>query len=251
MQAKLFYKPELDALRFFAFLAVLIHHTFPWTPSSYPASLPRFLTGVLAATARAGGYGVDLFFCLSAYLITSLLIREVNASGRLAVAAFWIRRSLRIWPLYFAFVLAAFIAGRFSMSPRLPRGIPPCVPVLRRKLGVRAARPPRFHRQPVVECLCRRAVLPSVAGRVVHREVETRGVRRLGDAGLRSLHASLARGPRSRSRCHLVQHPRPPRPHRRRNSPRHRAGPAPVAASGSVARCRGGGIGGHSIRLPV
>ena len=121
MQAKLFYKPELDALRFFAFLAVLIHHTFPWTPSSYPASLPRFLTGVLAATARAGGYGVDLFFCLSAYLITCLLIREVNASGRLAVAAFWIRRSLRIWPLYFAFVLAAFIAGRFSMSPRLPK----------------------------------------------------------------------------------------------------------------------------------
>jgi peptidoglycan/LPS O-acetylase OafA/YrhL len=116
-----FYKPELDALRFFAFLAVLIHHTWPWTASGYPVTLQPSLSGVLAAAARAGGYGVDLFFCLSAYLITSLLIREVSFSGRLNVVAFWIRRALRIWPLYFAFVAAAFAAGRWSESPRLPR----------------------------------------------------------------------------------------------------------------------------------
>jgi peptidoglycan/LPS O-acetylase OafA/YrhL len=59
----------------------------------------------------AGQFGVDLFFCLSAYLITELLMREKAATGRVDVSAFYIRRALRIWPLYFAFLAASYLVG--------------------------------------------------------------------------------------------------------------------------------------------
>ena len=55
-----------------------------------------------------GGYGVQLFFILSGYLITTLLLREEARYGRVALRAFWIRRILRIWPLYYLIVLIGF-----------------------------------------------------------------------------------------------------------------------------------------------
>jgi peptidoglycan/LPS O-acetylase OafA/YrhL len=100
-----FYRPELDCLRFFAFLAVFVHHSIPKTPDFFIAHhLPPWLSNV----GQGGAYGVDLFFCLSAFLITELLLREKDQVGHLNVKAFYIRRMLRIWPLYFAFVLFAF-----------------------------------------------------------------------------------------------------------------------------------------------
>jgi peptidoglycan/LPS O-acetylase OafA/YrhL len=100
-----FYRPELDCLRFFAFLAVFVHHTIPRSSEFY---LAHHLPTALSNLAEAGAFGVDLFFCLSAYLITELLLREKEQVGHLDVKAFYIRRILRIWPLYFAFVLFAF-----------------------------------------------------------------------------------------------------------------------------------------------
>ena len=47
-------------------------------------------------------YWVRSVFALSAYLITAILLKEIRASGRIDVKAFYIRRILRIWPLYFA-----------------------------------------------------------------------------------------------------------------------------------------------------
>ncbi len=107
MQAKKnsFYRPELDCLRFFAFFVVFLHHSIPKTPDFFLAHhLPAWLSNI----GQAGAYGVDLFFCLSAYLITELLLREKDQVGHLNVKAFYIRRMLRIWPLYFSFVLFAF-----------------------------------------------------------------------------------------------------------------------------------------------
>jgi len=63
----------------------------------------------------AGALGVDLFFVLSSFLITSLLLREKDQRGTVAVRAFWVRRILRIWPLYFAFVT---VVGLFEGLPR-------------------------------------------------------------------------------------------------------------------------------------
>lgn len=103
--AKSFYRPELDCLRFFAFLAVFVHHTMPRPIEFYVAHhLPTRLSNI----AYAGAFGVDLFFCLSAFLITELLLREKEQVGYLNVRSFYIRRILRIWPLYFVFVLFAF-----------------------------------------------------------------------------------------------------------------------------------------------
>jgi peptidoglycan/LPS O-acetylase OafA/YrhL len=100
-----YYRPELDCLRFFAFFAVFVHHSMPTSRQFYVAHhLPTALSNV----SYAGAFGVDLFFCLSAYLITELLLREKEQIGYLNVKSFYIRRILRIWPLYFAFVLFAF-----------------------------------------------------------------------------------------------------------------------------------------------
>lgn len=65
-----------------------------------------------------GNYGVQLFFFLSAFLITELLTREEDKFGKINVKSFYIRRILRIWPLYFTFffgmVLLTSTTGHFG-----------------------------------------------------------------------------------------------------------------------------------------
>ena len=97
-----FYRPELDVLRFGAFCLVFIHHGFPLRTAEYVGwGVPSTLAALLASGARAGALGVDLFFALSAYLITELLLREQRARGSFDIRAFYTRRILRIWPLYY------------------------------------------------------------------------------------------------------------------------------------------------------
>ena len=86
-----FYRPELDVLRFFAFLGVFIFHAAPRTLDFYDrAGYPHWLSSLLIPTFGAGAYGVDLFFALSAYLITSLLLRERAATGALDLRGFYL-----------------------------------------------------------------------------------------------------------------------------------------------------------------
>jgi peptidoglycan/LPS O-acetylase OafA/YrhL len=116
-----FYAPELDALRFFAFFGVFIFHAAPRSMEFYAtAGFPYWLSTFLISTFGAGAYGVDLFFALSAYLITSLLLRERAAAGSLDLRGFYIRRILRIWPLYLGFVAFAAIAARLLPGQNLP-----------------------------------------------------------------------------------------------------------------------------------
>ncbi len=86
------YFPSLDGLRCLAILPVVWHH-----------STTRPLDGVLGR----GPLGVDLFFAVSGFLITTLLLHE-RRRGRVSLGGFWIRRSLRIFPLYYL-VLGAFV----------------------------------------------------------------------------------------------------------------------------------------------
>jgi peptidoglycan/LPS O-acetylase OafA/YrhL len=105
-----FYHPELDALRFFAFLMVFFHHAFPRDPAFWTKlSVPSLLATMLAGIGATGAFGVSLFFVLSSYLITELLLREKDLIGTLDVRSFYIRRMLRIWPLYFAFLALAVL----------------------------------------------------------------------------------------------------------------------------------------------
>ena len=110
-----FYCPELDALRFVAFFLVFCHHAFIAAVIDKVPTLPK-AEQVLSWVALGGGFGVDLFFILSAYLITELLLREKSITGKVDVGGFYIRRILRIWPLYFAFVAFCFILPTFTPS---------------------------------------------------------------------------------------------------------------------------------------
>lgn len=102
-----YYRPELDALRFFAFLSVFSFHRMDYVPTDPVRDLWLFRLGSI------GSFGVPVFFLLSAYLITDLLLRERAKTGRIHIQAFYMRRILRIWPLYFAAFLGLGILGYF------------------------------------------------------------------------------------------------------------------------------------------
>jgi peptidoglycan/LPS O-acetylase OafA/YrhL len=95
------YIPELDGLRAIAVWAVLIHHLFygwPVDPHAFD-SIPSGVQKIL----DHGWLGVDLFFVLSGFLITGILLDSRNTPRYFQV--FYGRRALRILPLYFAVVL--------------------------------------------------------------------------------------------------------------------------------------------------
>jgi peptidoglycan/LPS O-acetylase OafA/YrhL len=102
--AERFYRPELDVLRLVAFLMVwCAHATF-----AFHGLLPL---RILALINGAGSLGVPVFFFLSAYLITELLRRERAFAGRVKLPSFYMRRILRIWPLYFGILTVYGLLG--------------------------------------------------------------------------------------------------------------------------------------------
>src|SRR5436190_10849402 len=97
---RLQYLPGLNALRFFAAFFVVISHA---GISLYKLGLQD--PGTLVFLNR-GGDAVDFFFTLSGFLITYLLIVELNKTGTVSIKQFYLRRIYRIWPLYFLIVVA-------------------------------------------------------------------------------------------------------------------------------------------------
>jgi peptidoglycan/LPS O-acetylase OafA/YrhL len=97
MEVNRYYKPELDVLRFCAFLFVFFVHRLDLAP----VDVDKYYWGY--HLSLLGNYGVPLFFFLSSFLITELLGREEVHFGKINVKSFYIRRILRIWPLYFSF----------------------------------------------------------------------------------------------------------------------------------------------------
>jgi peptidoglycan/LPS O-acetylase OafA/YrhL len=100
-----FYRPGLDILRALAFLLVFVAHGLV-SELDKPTQL--------GAIGRAGEFGVCVFFFLSSYLITELLLREKRETHTIHIPAFYVRRILRIWPLYFAMIGGAWFYGLFS-----------------------------------------------------------------------------------------------------------------------------------------
>lgn len=91
------YRPEVDGLRAIAVLAVVFFH---------------------AGLGLPGGYiGVDVFFVISGYLITSLILIDLQ-HGKFTPAQFWERRARRIIPALAAVVPATLLAGWFLLLPR-------------------------------------------------------------------------------------------------------------------------------------
>ncbi|TWT92466.1 O-acetyltransferase OatA [Botrimarina colliarenosi] len=91
------YRPEIDGLRAIAVLAVLVFH-------------------LNANWLRGGFLGVDIFFVISGYLISSIVFRECD-SGRFSFADFWRRRIRRILPVVCVTVLATVVASQTLLYP--------------------------------------------------------------------------------------------------------------------------------------
>jgi peptidoglycan/LPS O-acetylase OafA/YrhL len=91
---------SLDGLRALSILGVIWLHTWIGTPG--------FEWLRRAPVIRNGGFGVQVFFTISGFLITTLLLREREKHGDISLKDFYIRRALRIWPLYYA-VLGLYI----------------------------------------------------------------------------------------------------------------------------------------------
>ncbi len=108
---KPFYRPELDLLRLGAFFMVWLAHSLPGAKEAASLGIPAPLAPCIEAVKDAGNFGVCVFFFLSAYLITELLRRERAATGTIRLRAFYVRRILRIWPLYLGILGAYAVLG--------------------------------------------------------------------------------------------------------------------------------------------
>lgn len=91
------FRPDVEGLRALAVVAVVAYH-------ARPSLLP-------------GGFvGVDVFFVVSGYLITSLLLREFASSGTVSLSRFWARRARRLLPAATLTLVATALAGRLLLD---------------------------------------------------------------------------------------------------------------------------------------
>jgi peptidoglycan/LPS O-acetylase OafA/YrhL len=108
---KKIYFENLDALRFLCFLSVFFYHSFYTENIELKSSYAyHFLKKEIFGN---GNIGVNLFFVLSGFLITYLLIKEKQLKSKINIPNFWIRRVLRIWPIYFLCVFIGFVLFPF------------------------------------------------------------------------------------------------------------------------------------------
>lgn len=102
--------PHLDALRFYAFMAVFAAHTMH---IKLPDMQHLDVWQEIRQHLQVGVLGVNFFFVLSGFLITRLLILEREKNSSIQLLRFYIRRSLRIWPLYFSILILVAISYLF------------------------------------------------------------------------------------------------------------------------------------------
>lgn len=114
------YFDNLDGLRFLCFLSVFFFHSFETENPAIESSFSfHFFKDAIFGNAFLG---VNFFFVLSGFLITYLLIKEKESTGYINIINFWVRRVLRIWPLYFACVFYGFVI--FPYTKILAGGVP-------------------------------------------------------------------------------------------------------------------------------
>ena len=117
---KRIYFENLDGLRFLCFLSVFFFHSFHTEYADIRES--KIYHVVKWDIFGNGNLGVNFFFVLSGFLITFLLIEEKKLNGQISLRKFWIRRVLRIWPLFyfcvfFGFVIFPFLKQLFGQIP--------------------------------------------------------------------------------------------------------------------------------------
>lgn len=101
--SKIIYRPEIDGLRAIAVFTVILYH----------ANIYIFGKELLS-----GGYlGVDIFFVISGYLITSLILKELVETNNFSFINFYKRRARRILPVLFFIASISLIVGYFALLP--------------------------------------------------------------------------------------------------------------------------------------
>lgn len=118
MQKEKIHFENLDGLRFIGAFMVFLFHTFTINREVWGDFFESGPFLILRKFTSIGHYGVNLFFVLSGFLITYLLLKELRERGKIHVGFFLVRRMLRLWPLYFVIVLFGFF-----IFPHLPFGI--------------------------------------------------------------------------------------------------------------------------------
>ena len=109
MESRKIYFPGLNGLRFWAAFLVILHHVEQF---KLWQKMPNLFRNTFFEAI--GHQGVSLFFVLSGFLITYLLLAEYEKTHHIAIKNFYIRRILRIWPLYYLImIIGFFILPRF------------------------------------------------------------------------------------------------------------------------------------------
>lgn len=97
--------PSLDGLRAVSILMVIFSHAFrSCNFPELPESILFWFNGEL---------GVRIFFVISGFIITYLLLKEENARGTFSISSFYLRRILRILPVYFVFLITVYILSQY------------------------------------------------------------------------------------------------------------------------------------------
>jgi peptidoglycan/LPS O-acetylase OafA/YrhL len=98
------FRPDVEGLRAFAVIVVVAFHL---------------------GLARVGGgfVGVDVFFVLSGFLITRVLVKELSNTGRISLRSFWARRARRLLPASTLVIVVTVLASRWALSPLRLRSV--------------------------------------------------------------------------------------------------------------------------------
>ena len=89
----------LDGLRFVSISFVVLHHLFTFKKNFGFTEFDAPILGTI------GFYGIQFFFMGSGFLITYLLLYELESNGKICLKSFFLRRILRIWPAYYLLIL--------------------------------------------------------------------------------------------------------------------------------------------------
>ncbi|MGV3610098.1 MAG: acyltransferase family protein [Fluviicola sp.] len=121
MKQQVPYFKNLDGLRTICFLMVFFFHSF--TTQNMEILHSGSYETIKSGLVSNGSLGVNFFFVLSGFLITYLLIIEKETTHKINILHFWLRRILRIWPLYFfcvffGFFLFPIIKSYLGQSPQ-------------------------------------------------------------------------------------------------------------------------------------
>jgi len=111
------YFPHITSIRFFAALLVFIHHVEQFKRSF---ELPYFDHKWIE---NAGYFGVQIFFVLSGFLISSILFRELKMKGKVSLRKFYLKRVYRIWPLFYLIFFVSIVFYFIFFNLQIPDGI--------------------------------------------------------------------------------------------------------------------------------